>query len=582
MTDPTLPADVPPYWTDRWLHLRDAADVDFQRRWVIIRAETLEICFDQGLQPFHTERLCNLRVAPTEYERCFAIACDAFDCEVRCVDDVEYDETIRALLWWCMKSSPKSPPPPDRRLGAVLLLQLEEAEQRRLLTQDAYDDLRDIVALIHTLWHQWSSGYHSHILDIKRQLRHRDAELRLALQRPATADRSSSAVADVHDSCDQTMPSPVKRTVSQITSTLLVSMMDRGSGTSTPSCCDNVTQTPVPDSAFTMRAQLQGELNCALRFQGMLPTAMAGPGSTSSYAEECVHPICGKHDAAVNDLLSQLQHHMDLCQQRLDDVRTVAHACGYALGTYASITSIEESESEGLDAKSIAAAQEAVHKARQEVVAAMSTAWGRQHADSRSLLALRLRELDELDDRLRRNSCIDESELAAINRILSVSNNVSLASDAVTDAASCDPLQVQMECLAKPLQLLSFAQHLRRNRSIRKATHAYHIALLKLLLKRNQENRRWLTPRMLPENIARFGLALKRAGQIVSRIRGCEAFEVEFSQGWPIIRDLVELPRLLLLEDTALAYATSSLKCHVLLPSFQSESRENDKARFLR
>jgi hypothetical protein len=54
------------------------------------------------------------------------------------------------------------------------------------------------------------------------------------------------------------------------------------------------------------------------------------------------------------------------------------------------------------------------------------------------------------------------------------------------------------------------------------------------------------------ESIARFALSLKRASQIVAKVRGCEMFAVEFASAWPIAGELVELPRRMVAEDVIL------------------------------
>lgn len=64
-----------------------------------------------------------------------------------------------------------------------------------------------------------------------------------------------------------------------------------------------------------------------------------------------------------------------------------------------------------------------------------------------------------------------------------------------------------------------------------------------------QQSRRWLRHHRAAESIARFALALKRAGSILSAFKGCEEAAEECSAGWPIVEKLIELPRQMLEED---------------------------------
>lgn len=73
-------------------------------------------------------------------------------------------------------------------------------------------------------------------------------------------------------------------------------------------------------------------------------------------------------------------------------------------------------------------------------------------------------------------------------------------------------------------------------------------ALLELLKRRNRE---WLRHHLCAESIARFALALKRAGKILKSIKGCAPFADDFAASWKITEHLVELPRLLIEEDQA-------------------------------
>jgi hypothetical protein len=81
---------------------------------------------------------------------------------------------------------------------------------------------------------------------------------------------------------------------------------------------------------------------------------------------------------------------------------------------------------------------------------------------------------------------------------------------------------------------------------------AAQIELLGQLLAMRAAHLAWLQHHLCAEQIARFGLSLKRAGQVVGRIRGCEQMSAEFSRAWPILEHLVELPRRYLEEEVLL------------------------------
>ncbi len=73
-------------------------------------------------------------------------------------------------------------------------------------------------------------------------------------------------------------------------------------------------------------------------------------------------------------------------------------------------------------------------------------------------------------------------------------------------------------------------------------------ALLDMLKRRNRE---WLRHHLCAESIARFALALKRAGKILKSVKGAAGFAEDFAASWKITEHLIELPRLLIEEDQA-------------------------------
>lgn len=73
------------------------------------------------------------------------------------------------------------------------------------------------------------------------------------------------------------------------------------------------------------------------------------------------------------------------------------------------------------------------------------------------------------------------------------------------------------------------------------------LATLHNLLK--HRNRNWLHHHLCAESIARFALALKRAGRILRKVKGCAAFADEFEASWRIAEQLITLPRYLVEED---------------------------------
>lgn len=83
---------------------------------------------------------------------------------------------------------------------------------------------------------------------------------------------------------------------------------------------------------------------------------------------------------------------------------------------------------------------------------------------------------------------------------------------------------------------------------------AAQIELLGHLVALRTEHLAWLQHHLCSEQIARFGLALKRAGQVVVRVRGCEQMSAEFSRAWPIVEHLVELPRRYMEEELVLRH----------------------------
>ncbi len=81
---------------------------------------------------------------------------------------------------------------------------------------------------------------------------------------------------------------------------------------------------------------------------------------------------------------------------------------------------------------------------------------------------------------------------------------------------------------------------------------ASQVELLGHLIALRGDHLAWLQHHLCSEQIARFGLSLKRAGQVVSRIRGCEQMSAEFSRAWPVVEHLVELPRRYMQEEQLL------------------------------
>jgi predicted nucleic acid-binding Zn-ribbon protein len=89
-------------------------------------------------------------------------------------------------------------------------------------------------------------------------------------------------------------------------------------------------------------------------------------------------------------------------------------------------------------------------------------------------------------------------------------------------------------------------------------SHAHlQVALFLAIRRRN----RALCHHDAAESIARFGVALKRAGQILqqSKIRGSEPYADDCLVGWPIVAQLVALPRCLAEEDRAFARCYDAL-----------------------
>ena len=93
-------------------------------------------------------------------------------------------------------------------------------------------------------------------------------------------------------------------------------------------------------------------------------------------------------------------------------------------------------------------------------------------------------------------------------------------------------------------------------------SEAAQIDLLQQLLTLRQEHASWLHHHLCAEQIARFGLALKRAGQVCSKIRGCDQMSAEFSRAWPIVEHLVELPRRLIEEEQLLRRVVKKKHAH--------------------
>lgn len=83
---------------------------------------------------------------------------------------------------------------------------------------------------------------------------------------------------------------------------------------------------------------------------------------------------------------------------------------------------------------------------------------------------------------------------------------------------------------------------------------------LERFLSWRRDNLAWLRHQLCSEQIAKFALALKRAGQILQKIQGAEQFAAEFSHDWPIAGKLIELPAMVLEEDAMLVEVIKSAK----------------------
>jgi hypothetical protein len=94
-----------------------------------------------------------------------------------------------------------------------------------------------------------------------------------------------------------------------------------------------------------------------------------------------------------------------------------------------------------------------------------------------------------------------------------------------------------------------------RTGAVRELVSAHAQLLMAIFVAVRRRNRQWLNHHDAAESIARFGVALKRAGQILeqSKIRGAETYASECLAGWPIVKQLCALPRILSEEDRAFA-----------------------------
>ena len=109
------------------------------------------------------------------------------------------------------------------------------------------------------------------------------------------------------------------------------------------------------------------------------------------------------------------------------------------------------------------------------------------------------------------------------------------------------------------VQVRKISSELIEERRIRQQLELSAKAFSEFLLFRHT-NLSWLRHHLCSEEIARFALSLKRAGQLLAKVPGAEQFATEFSKRWIIVEKLVGLPTRIAEEDQLLARLFGEIK----------------------
>ncbi len=616
-----MESETPPDWSARGLHVREENDPDdFHRRWVVIYHGRLQIYFDQSPTTLLFDaHLSTLAVATTEYDRCFAIACDHFNCEVRCIDDVEYDETIRALIWWCKHS--KISQGPSRDVAArekhqvasehLWRLQLEEAETRRTVVEQAHTTLLEALGVFLSettaVWLNEADSLklsrdnalnqiallQRNLTEMSVEVENRSADvakwkgdsemlatrLRDALRRCDDVEHQLGlARRDCGDLRDQlqSVMSELSRTnalrdeervhrdvsVAQLRNECdsLRDAVERAEAT-----CHALQSKPRSAKA-TQCEVLRLSVECdpceeLMRDADVLQAHRSLRLVTDAFSYDSSHERKHFVDSALNDaeviltgtpfhaLASDVRRLIADRKSQLGHVSDAFQQAGFAQGIISALLRMERlldvTESDINDA-----CRQLAEVGRVKIAQALKC---QHHADWVQCQ----RELNEYLERLALAAQHDPHEHAAVAQILTSCRQITRDA-ACLQREDLDKMNHQVDALTTKVRLLKPEK---RTSACARSEHLF--ALLSLAKRRIALRRDFLCKKLCSENIARFALALKRAAQIVGRIRGCEAFEVEFSQEWPIVAELVELPRMLIVEDLAWEQICDAVKSHL-------------------